>query len=182
MTPKHAFFCVLALIHLILVACGALGISWEKKGSPWPKVLQAIRESSGSDANHGYFAPGVGPNYRMTFILKDAKGRTWTDILEKTDYHEANLRLAGIVDVMVSSDDFADEYSAFAKSCAAKVLARHPSAVLVTVRVERDQTPSMAEWRAGKRVEWEKENDFTFTRKEAFSTDDDDEDDDDEEQ
>jgi hypothetical protein len=184
MTRKHAFFCVLAGIYLLSAGCGAFeftltdrnnpfarlfGVVADDK-SPWVKSVHALREASGSEANHGYFSVGVGPNYRMIFILKDDKGRTWTDFLDKTGYHEADLRTAGIVDVMVNEYDEEDEDDAFktyAKSCAGKMLYRHRQRkpVLVTILVEEGKTPKMEEYRKGERTEWKKYEEITFMKK-----------------
>jgi hypothetical protein len=178
MTPKHACCCVLAAIYLISVACGAAEFSLTDpnnpyarlfgivadEDSPWVKAVHMVREASGSEANHGYFAPGVGPNYRMTFILKDVQGRAWTDAFDKTGYHEADLRLSGIVDVMVNNRDEDDCFQSYAKSCAAKMFARHPRAVLVIVRVEEGDMTSMEQFRKGREPTWSKYDDLTFTR------------------
>jgi hypothetical protein len=188
MTRKHAFFCVLAGIQLFLVACGAAELPLlptdDRGGKPteeeveevrWGKVLRMVRECSGSEVNHGYFSPGVGQTHRMIFVLKDEAGRTWTDKFEKTGIHEADLRLAGIVDAMLPDDEDDPEQikllDQYAKSCGAKMLARHATAVLVTIRVEGDQMPTMAEYRAGARVTWEKVYETTLARSDVEDQD-----------
>jgi hypothetical protein len=167
MTLKHAFFCILAATHLVLVVCGA--VHWPPEPPPadrrpdtgWDKALEMVRDASGSDHGHGYFSTGIGPVNRLIFILRDPQGRTWPDVFEKTGAHEADLRFVEIVDTMMDDDALRDH---FARACGRAMLVRHPTATQVTIRVEEDDMPSMEAYRAGARVKWTTEYELTLTR------------------
>jgi hypothetical protein len=165
MTIKHAFFCLLASVHLALVICGAAGLSLPKTKTGWDKVLHIVREASGSDRTHGYYSPGVGSVSRLTFILRDDKGHTWTDFFENTGSNETDLRMVEIVDAMVDPGEDDWEHK-MARALAAAMLSRHPTATAVTVRVEDDDMPSMEKYRDGERVRWTMYYENTFTRNE----------------
>src|SRR3954471_24558921 len=79
MTRRHALATLAAACHLILVVCGASSLVFSSPPSEDDFARQTVRlygALSGSDNGYGFFAPGVGPQVRATFTLRDASGET----------------------------------------------------------------------------------------------------------
>jgi hypothetical protein len=161
MNARHAFFTGLAAIHLGLVICGALGWS-PLDGDQLPaKALRVEQAMSGSDTGYGFFAPDVGCDLRARFTLIDATGREWTEMMDFGDNLEAQIRVSNVLALV---DD--DELRAFvAGSLAGTMLARHPTARTVIVTFETYDPPTMAEFRAGDRPQWEMIYEAAISRK-----------------
>jgi hypothetical protein len=165
MTRRHALATFAAACHLVLVVCGASGLLFT--GDPamgdWPRQgVQLYGALSGAENGYGFFAPGVGAQIRATFILTDASGRTWTDTLERGLSHEATLRAAGSVS-LAAEPDFRDDLF---RSWIGTMFGRHPEARRVVVRLEMFDPPTMAEYQAGHRAEWEIIDEVTANRDE----------------
>jgi hypothetical protein len=155
----------LAAAHLLLVVCGAAGLSLLSGRSPPGKALRWYGAMSGADNGYGFFAPGVAPQWRATFTLSDTAGRTWTDTLEGDHNHEVAHRVGGIVNLF-SEPGLRPELAA---SWAAKMFGRYPDAKQVVIRVEIYDLPTMAEYRNGTRPQWEFICEATFARHRAGS-------------
>jgi hypothetical protein len=162
MTARHAVCTVLAATHLTLATI------WAFEGSPpvpdrplAKKLLRLYGTLSGAENQFGFFAPDVGWQVRSTFALMDAAGRTWTDTHERGPNRECELRLGNIADTMFALDIVDEEQI---HSWAAAALGRHPTAETCVVRIDAYHTPTMAEFRAGKRPEWVNGAELTYTR------------------
>jgi hypothetical protein len=163
MTRRHALLTLAAAVHLVLVVCGASGILFAGNPKRAPAALRPVRlygALSGADAGFGFFAPGVGPQLRVTFTLSDASGRTWTDTLERDLGHEAYLRVAG--SFAMATEPFLRD--AVYSSWIGTMFGRHPDARRVVVRLEAYDPPTMAEYRAGARARWETIDEVTSDR------------------
>jgi hypothetical protein len=178
MSLRHGLITAVAAVHLLLAALGAAerfplsatGPSDEEADKQVKEVkkkpaarrvslaqtqaallLRLYGELSGTDRSFGFFAPTVAPEYRATFTLEDRHGKTWHDHLGRGASHEAFLRIGTMIET-VTGDDREDEV---APRWAQVMLHRHPEAVEVEVKVEAYVVPTMAEYRAGARPEWE---------------------------
>jgi hypothetical protein len=154
MKLKVAFAAVLALGHVILVVFGAASSTPEADQPNAGIITNSIgyyATLSGADNGYGFFAPGVAAELRATFTMTDAQGRTWTDTLESSTSHEAELRVTGIVCMYV----FERLRGGLLHSWAATMFGRHPEAVEVRIDVEIYDPPTMEEFREGMRAEWE---------------------------
>lgn len=154
MTRLHALFTILAGLHLFLVICGATKRPVLPREHPAGTVLHLYGSASGSDSHYGFFAPGVGPQLRAIFFLTDEDGKTWTDAMTKGLNREAFLR-AGCPVTLYGLPEVSEEVrKGLLTSWAANMLARHPSAVEVTIQIEIFDPPPMADFHAGKAAEW----------------------------
>jgi hypothetical protein len=153
MTVRHRIYTALAGIHLMLVVCGALGWNILPQESVPGRALQAVRGYTGSDTGFGFFAPGVPGQIRAKFYMRDANGKEWSDFLDSNMTREAKLRAGsgvGLADEIEEGKFKTD----FAKSWAATMFGRYPTAKTVFVEMEYYDPPSMEEYRNGKRPEW----------------------------
>src|SRR5262249_50739225 len=150
----------LATVHLLLVVCGAAGLSLLPDGTGPGKALRWYGAMSGSDNGYGFFAPGVASQFRATFTLSDGAGRGWTDTLEGEPNPEVTLRIRSIVGLFAEGG----LGPALAASWAAKLFGRHPDARHLLVRVEAYDLPTMAEYRDGERPRWQPIYEATFAR------------------
>jgi hypothetical protein len=156
----------LAAVHLVLVACGVLGLSIVPHDSVAGAALNTYGVLSGSDNNYGFFAPGVALQMQAEFALSDGAGRVWTDRLETG----ANNEVAKRIDSCVSRSADPELSPALAASWAAVMFDRHPDAQRVVVRVREYALPTMAEFQAGQRPEWRPVFEVTFERNLQLAT------------
>lgn len=153
-TARQLIFAAAAACHLLLVAVGAMQINLAALENI-PSLLRRYVAVSGANSGYGFFAPGVGSQLKASFDVVDAAGTTYHERLETGESHEADLRVGNIV------GQFWDEYAdraiqrSLAASWAAEMIARHPSAREVVVRLERYDLPTMADYHGGKRPRWE---------------------------
>jgi hypothetical protein len=163
MTVRHGICCVLAAGHIVLIACGAARLPVADGGGTTAKVLQNYGALTGADATYGFFAPGVSPQLRASFILDDGAGRTWTAVLDGGGNREVELRIGSIL----GSTSFPWLRDAVIASWAARMFARQPDAQFVLVRIEVYDLPTMEQYRAGTRPEWNIVHEAGFFREEA---------------
>lgn len=164
MNSKHKLLMLFAMIHLGLAALGAAAIPM---GTPDNiPLIEWYRHVTGTDNSFSFFAPNVGAQERVVFVLHDADGNTWTDTLRIGPNHEANMCFETVPFVLAATDD--PTAWNMLKSMSHTMLDRHPTATRVTVRVEayaaaweteNPDTPNidfprMSEFRDGKRPEW----------------------------
>lgn len=163
--------------HLILVACGAASLMKSPPKNPVEDALQTYSAASGADNGYGFFAPGVGAQFRTTFILKDETGREWKENLQLGKNSEANLRFTGISSQLATMPPPARHR--VMSSFAGMMFGRNPNARTITVRLElygfdRNEEeadfPSMAEYRSGIRPKWLPMLDATFSRNKVNET------------
>lgn len=159
MTRRHTLLTALAGIHLALVVCGAASWSLLPDTTWVGQALHAGRSLTGSDNGFGFYAPEVGAELRARFTLS-AGQRRWTDTLDPTGNREAQLRLGTVISLVT----FPDLREPVIASLAAAMLGRHPSAQQVIVCIEVYDPPTMEEYRAGARPEWQVLYEAVFTR------------------
>jgi hypothetical protein len=165
MTRRHLLATLAAACHLGLVVCGASKlVFWGQpsQGSPPRAALRLYGALSGAENGYAFFAPGIGPQVRVTFTLTDAAGRTWTDTLDRGMTREGALRVGSGV-ALASEPAYRDDLF---RSWAGAMFGRHPDARKVTVRLQEYDPPTMAEYRAGVRPRWETIDEATADRDE----------------
>ncbi len=155
---------VAAVVQIGFAAAGAAELDYDHAG----RVLAEYGALSGTDSSYGFFAPSVGTQLRVTFVLTDAAGATTTDILTTGVSKEADLRIGDMVAIFWMDDQ--DLERAMAGSWAGRMLARHPEAVRVAVHLDAYDLPNMAEYREGKRPEWGPYYEAVFVRKGSAPT------------
>lgn len=141
-----------AAAHLAVVCLGALQVSMGDGG--WARrAVQVYGLLSGADGGYSFFAPGVGTTLSASFQVNGANGSNATDVLETGVSREADIRVRNIIGMFSLEDDPTVRRSLVA-SWAGKVLARHPDADSVVVRLDTFELPTMAEYRDGKTTGW----------------------------
>ncbi len=150
---------VASVVQLGFAAAGAMELDFNHA----PPVVAQYAALSGTDSAYSFFAPSVGTQLRASFELTDAEGKTSTDVLTTGTSHEADLRIGDMVAIfsMVGQD----LQRSLAGSWAGRVLARHPEAEHVVVRLDAYDLPTMAEYREGKRPEWSPYYEAEFVRR-----------------
>ena len=148
-----------AVVQLGFAAAGAMELDFDHANG----VLAEYGALSGTDSAYGFFAPSVGTQLRVTFVLTDAAGAITTDILTTGVSKEADLRIGDMVAIFWMDDH--DLQRAMAGSWAGRMLARHPDAVRVAVHLDVYDLPTMAEYREGKRPEWDPYYEAVFVRR-----------------
>lgn len=138
--------CLAATAHVGLVAMGAAGAS---PGG----ALAHYAAIAGTEGPYGFFAPGVAPELKATFEMEDDRGAVTTGVLETGVTPEADRRFKNIVTKLWLVSDKAGE-RVFSAAWAKHMLARHPSAKTVTVRVDAYDLPTMRAWQNGARPTW----------------------------
>ena len=161
MTVRHALLTALAAVHLCLVLCGAVSLPLLSDDRPAGKALRLGRAMTGSDTNYGFFAPELGASLEARFTLIDKDGRTWTDELDPGNTIESRLRINNVL-AWCYEEDLREQVAA---SLAGSMLARHPTAVKVIVRIEEYDPPTFAEFRSGVRPNWDLLYEATVSRK-----------------
>ena len=172
MNSRHKLLILLAMSHLGLAALGTAAVSL---GDPEDiPLIEWYRHVTGTDNSFSFFAPGVGPQERVVFVLHDGDGNTWTDTLRIGPNHEANMCFETVPFVLAATDD-ATAWNML-RSMSKTMLARHSTATRVTVRVEAFAAawetekpeqpiidfPRMSEFQNGKRPEWLLKYEVTF--------------------
>jgi hypothetical protein len=99
---------------------------------------------------------------RARFVLVDRDGKQWTDALDSNMGREARLRVGSGVSMAA---DFPELMRGFARSWAATMLGRHPTAQQVTVVVETYELPPMDAYATGDQAEWMVVYQESFDRK-----------------
>jgi hypothetical protein len=152
MTPARRLALLsVAGAHLALVAASALG--FHVHGDGW--VKRAIAEYgalSGADSFYSFFAPSVDTQLRPTFEITNNHGAVTGDVLMKPANTEVDIRIANLVGLFYWED--ADLRSTLLHAWSCVVLARHPEAEQIVIRVEACDVPSMQAYRQGKKPEW----------------------------
>lgn len=163
MSPRRTAAAALAAAHLTLVAAGAFG--WHPPAlGPAGRALDDYGALSGASSRFDFFAPAVASPLRATFTTIDAAGRARACALEDGANREAQLRIASVVTCFYHAEYRPELRRALAASWAATVFGHHPAAERVVVRVEVDDLPTMAQYRAGWRPRWRPVYEAVFTR------------------
>jgi len=149
---RRAILLFAAAAHLVVVCLGALHVSVGDGG--WARrAAQVYGMLSGADSGYSFFAPEVGTTLSASFQVNSANGSKVTDVLETGVSREADIRVRNIIGMFWLEDDQAARRSLVA-SWAGKVLARHPDADSVVVRLDTFELPTMADYRDGKTTGW----------------------------
>ncbi len=161
MNRVHPFKVAIALLHLALVVCGAAGGYGLFAGlGPFTSGVFLYGALSGSSNGYGFFAPGINSQVGAAFLLEDADGNTWTDELQRGHGREAVLRINSGVS-WAGQEELRDE---LARSWAATMFGRHPTATEVVVQVRIYEPPTMEQYHDGVRAEWEVIHEAVFSR------------------
>ena len=161
---KPRIWLAIALCHLLLVGFGAAHLKFWNWGTAG-QWLDRYGMLSGAGSTYPFFAPVVGTSIRAEFDLFDSqKRRIGTDNLMASASREMGLRLSNIVEIIDEDINNRETRRLLATSWAGKMFARHPEAASLTLRVETYDLPSMAEYREGKRYDWESLYRATFNR------------------
>ena len=143
-----------ASVHLALVLLGALQ-GFFPDALNRSKAIAAYASLSGANTAYGFFAPGVGSQLRATFELSDGKGHRRNARLETGFSHEADLSVGNIVTMFWDEAENERMRRSVTASWAGKVLGRNSDMKEVVVRLDSYEMPSMEEYRAGERADWE---------------------------
>ncbi len=95
MNRRHAIWTALAALHLGLVAFCSAGLMPSFDNIPG-QTLRWYGSMSGATNRYGFFKE-VGTGCKVTFLLTDRSGRTWTDTLNQAGNREAEMRANGSV-------------------------------------------------------------------------------------
>lgn len=154
MNRKQKSWIAIAMLHLVLVVCGAARVEWREFGLAGEPVAQYAALSGANNA-YGFFAPGVGTHLRAVFEAVDAKGEKSVHALQRGYFREADLRIANIIGIFWHKVEDPTLRRSMTASWAAKIFSRNPSARRVNVAIESYDLPTMTEWRAGKPGKWD---------------------------
>lgn len=162
---KKRIALILALTHLVLVACGASHFYFWNFGSVG-RVLDRYGILSGAGNSYPFFAPVVGTSIRAQFDLFDKNGKKiGEDDLMNGATREINLRISNIVEMIDEDITQEETRHLLAASWVGKIFARHPEASKVTLRVETFDLPPMEEYKKGERYDWEQIYTASFAKK-----------------
>lgn len=142
MGPRLAIAAVAAACHLIVVAAGALGAEVRAGGA-----LGAYVTLSGAASARGFFGKVIEPTPRPSFEVRTRDGAVRALSLAPSAGRDAEIRLASTLGARMAEDD--EACRAIAARCAARILARHPEAEGVIVKLRADDLPTMAEAERG---------------------------------
>lgn len=142
---------LLAAAHLVLVAMGALHVELRREGL-LGRAVGEYAALTGADASYGFFAPAFDSDLFATFEITEPGGRATSDVLETGASHEADFRVRNIVGTFFQGGEAWRR--ALAASWAGKMMARHPGASSVVVRLASYDLPSMGEIRRGLKGHW----------------------------
>ena len=141
----------LAAAHLVCVSLGALEVRLPDGGLAG-RTIARYAALTGADSSYGFFAPFVGTQLRVIFEVTDRAGRKIEEPLQLGDNREISLRIANVVAMYWSQDD--ELRRALSASLAGKILATHPEAERVAVRLDVFEMPTMKAYREGDRPRW----------------------------
>ncbi len=142
---------LLAAAHLGLVAMGALHVEIRREGL-LGRAVGEYAALTGADASYGFFAPTFDSDLFDSFEITEAGGHAATDALETGVSHEADFRVRNIVGTFFLGDEAWRR--ALAASWVGKMMARHPGASSVVLRLASYDLPSMDEIRRGQKPRW----------------------------
>src|SRR5262245_4025578 len=134
-----------ACVHLALAICGATELLPER--TPSAALQSQYGFLTGADAGFSFFAPSVASLARVTFTLRDADGRTWTDTIFGPTNTAWGLRSSAVFDSLAEMEERI--IRGVTGSWAALLFGRNPRATEIDVAVEIEVLPTMDEWRAG---------------------------------
>ncbi len=146
MTRKQAIWTGIAAAHLLMVALSAANFPPRFDWFP-ANILTWYGGMSGANNSYGFFKV-VGSSCKVSFIMTDKEGNSWTDVLDQSGNREGEMRYNGSVYLLPDYGDL------IATSWAATMFGRHPEAYQVAVQFEQYVPPTMQEYSEGKRAQW----------------------------
>ena len=78
---RHKALIIFAMGHIGLVMLGATGMTVLADTANQLPLVAWYQQLTGADNSFAFFAPEVGPEERVTFILADASDHHWADDL-----------------------------------------------------------------------------------------------------
>lgn len=164
-TPRHpSFFRALkcaAVVHLGLVICGAARFAPVPHNTRVGDAIACYQAYTGSDNGYGFFAPGVASAKRVVLHGYHAQENEWVTRIENGVGREVQLRLSTTAGLF-SQEEHHEEMAA---SWAAWMFGEDPDASPVIVEIQAYAIPTMSEFRAGERPDWQPMEVFPFARK-----------------
>lgn len=162
---SQIFFCTLAATHLLLVIAGACYAPFEGE-SPLRKFLELYTQASGASGTYGFFSPSIGGKVEAVFDIMDQNGKKIDTIhFAQNASREVQIRLAGIYEEFTSKFAREDQVrQKLATSLTSYVFGEHPTATEVILRIEDYWPTTIAEYRQGKRSDWEVLYEAKFSR------------------
>ena len=149
--------------HIALVVAGAAHLTSSVHG-PVGRGLRLYNALSGAGDSYSFFAPTVGPQLRVRFILSSPQGERSEETLETGKSREVGFRLGNLAGTIYIAAKRTDLRRAFLGALAASSFGAHPEASHVQVNIEEWVMPTMADYRAVVRPRWRVLNDATFVR------------------
>ena len=165
-SPKSRIvFCTVATLHLLLVAAGASYQNMEGD-TLFHKFLEVYANASGAGSSYGFFTPSLGGKTEAVFDIFDQTGKkTKTVHFAEHASRELKIRLASIYDEFTSKAARKDHVrQALATSLTSYIFGEYPTASRVVLRIEDYWPTTMAEYREGKRSDWEVLYEAKFAR------------------
>ncbi len=162
MTVRQKIWVALAACHLAMVAYFGFSLPAPSIDDPAGLSVRWYGAMSGASNNYGFFK-FIGGTCRVSFRMADADGNFWGDVLKRADNPEAEMRYR------LTAFQLGDYGDLLAKHWAATMFARHPKAVQVIVDFEQYDPPNMADFRAGKRAQWQTTYTQFFWRKDMLA-------------
>jgi hypothetical protein len=160
-----------AVLHLLLVTCGALRVTPLPPETSAGSATRLYMGLSGADGYYGFFAPGVGPQIRIRLRVVDRDGDSRFVPLRAGNSAEADLRRVGIGRLLPDLNP--QQNRDLLRSLAAAAFQQAPDADRVDCLVEIYGVvqpdgvvafPSMQEYRRGTKPGWVNVDGITFTR------------------
>ncbi|MBZ4375193.1 hypothetical protein [Corallococcus sp. AS-1-6] len=149
LTPWHGLVTGLAVLHLMLVTCGALHIRLFQAPTGTNAWVRGYAHWTGAASRFSFFAPGVSPAVRVSFDVEHPDGEH-----EQDDFQFDNDALNVRVYAMLLRFDLNNGQDAMARAWAATMFGQHPEARAVTVRMELLEVPTMEAHRDGAPLVW----------------------------
>lgn len=150
-----------AILHLGLTICGAARLSPIPFGTSVGKVVAHYQAYSGSGNGYGFFAPGVASPQRVLLHGYHADKGEWVTMAETGTSREAELRLSTTTGLFSQPN-----YHEFvAASWAAWMFGNDADASLAIVEIQVYTIPTMSEFRAGEKPQWQVIRGFPFARR-----------------
>ncbi len=122
------------------------------ESNPLRQAAFTYMDCSGIEAGYSYFAPSVPPNGKLSFTIRYPDGRTEED-LPPVGGAAAGYRIATLLD-RLQNIHYERLREAILQTLAAAAGREHPGAETIRASFALAQLPSIAEYRAGRRVSY----------------------------
>lgn len=150
LTARHKLVVVLAAAHLLLATSSMLGLRQFIPERGPAKLVHIYAQWTGAGSRFNFFAPSINPSMRVGFDVTRGSGEVLQDDLQSSN-DSMNTRAYCMLlrfGVKKLQDDLA-------RSWAATMFGRHPDAHRVSVSMSALRMPTMGQYRAGERPEWQ---------------------------